>query len=47
MPASNETSLRNLCARIIGWDDEHAGAVEHAVRSLELAEAPEQEIAAP
>ena len=37
MLASDETALRSFCARIIGWDDERAGAVEHAVRSLKLA----------
>lgn len=37
MLTGNEIALRDLCSRILGWDDERAGAVEHAVRSLELA----------
>jgi hypothetical protein len=31
-----ESGLRSFCARILGWADEHAGAVEHAIRSIHL-----------
>lgn len=34
---SDETMLRDFCARILGWGDGRTGAVEHALRSLELA----------
>jgi hypothetical protein len=29
--------LRSFCARILGWADERKGAVDHALRSIELA----------
>jgi hypothetical protein len=34
---SDETVLRDFCARILGWADDRAGAVEHALCSIELA----------
>jgi len=35
--ADNETALRDFCARVIGWASDRAPAVDHAVRSIELA----------
>jgi hypothetical protein len=32
-----ETALHSFCARILGWTDERKGAVDHALRSIELA----------
>jgi hypothetical protein len=37
MPTNDETSLHSFCARILGWTDERKGAVDHALRSIELA----------
>jgi ActR/RegA family two-component response regulator len=31
-----EDALRSFCARILGWTDERASAVEHAIRSIHL-----------
>lgn len=33
----NDAELRSFCARILGWADEQKGAVEHALRLIELA----------
>jgi hypothetical protein len=35
-PANTETALRGFLARILGWSDEHAMAVENALRSIHL-----------
>lgn len=35
--ATDEGALRSFCARILGWSTERAVAVEHALRSIELA----------
>jgi len=32
-----ETALHRFCARILGWSSDRADAVEHAVRSIDLA----------
>jgi hypothetical protein len=37
MSLSVEGALRSFCARILGWSIERAGAVEHAIRSIEFA----------
>jgi len=34
---TDEGALRSFCARILGWSIERAGAVEHAIRSIEFA----------
>jgi hypothetical protein len=34
---NHEPSLHSFCARILGWTDERKGAVDHALRSIELA----------
>jgi hypothetical protein len=34
MPADKETTLRGFCARILGWSDMQATAVEGALRSI-------------
>ena len=37
MLASDETALRGFCARILGWSEERAPDIEHALRSIHLA----------
>jgi hypothetical protein len=37
MATSNETALRDFCARMIGWAPDLAPVVDHAVRSIYLA----------
>lgn len=37
MPAGDETALRGFCARILGWSEERAPDVEHALHSIHLA----------
>ena len=36
MSAVDEAALRGFCARILGWSDERAPDVEHALRSIHL-----------
>ena len=36
MLANDETALRSFCARILGWEIELTGIVEHAIRSIHL-----------
>ena len=36
-PDRDEDELRRFLARILGWSDEHRAAIEHALRSIQLA----------
>jgi len=37
MLADDETALRGFCARLLGWSEERAQDIEHALRSIHLA----------